>query len=246
MSSAPPARRRRAASRPTASASDRSPAADRPRHSAAIRRDDHTGQRDPIAADGRVRTDRHLAAAPECVDDRAFGVERVQRLVVADPLDCRGGGRIRPPDLHGDDPLAGRGHAPVGGHERGNPRRLIEAAQAGRGQHNRVHVALIELAQPGIEVAAKRLEPGVRHQHGELRHPAHAARADPWRRPQARDRGLERHARRPAAAARARRADLRVAAPPAPPAPREAGPACPCCCARRGRSSPRAAHPRFP
>ena len=46
----------------------------------------------------------------------------------------------------------------------------------------RVHVALIELAQPGVEVAAKRLEPRVRDQHGELRHAAHAAGADPRRR----------------------------------------------------------------
>jgi hypothetical protein len=71
---------------------------------------------------------------PPSASTTARSAWSVQRLVVANPLDGRGGGRVPPGGFPRRQSPAGRGHAPVEGHQRGNPRRLIEAAQAGRGQ----------------------------------------------------------------------------------------------------------------
>mmetsp|Transcript_15050 Transcript_15050/g.35640 ORF Transcript_15050/g.35640 Transcript_15050/m.35640 type:complete len:285 (-) Transcript_15050:548-1402(-) len=53
-----------------------------------------------------------------------------------------------------------------------------QALETGSGQHDGVVAALIELAQPGIEVAAQRLDAQVRPQVQQLRHAAQAGAAD--------------------------------------------------------------------
>ena len=213
---------------------------------AAVGRNHHAGQRNPIAGDGRVRADRHLTAAAEGRHDRALGVQGVQRVAVADLLHQGGRRRVVLADLDGHDPLAGGRHADVGGHQGGNAPRLFQSPEPGGGQDDPVHVALIELAQPRVEIAAERDELRVRQERGELCHAADAARAHPRRRAESPHRLVEGERRRRAPAAPARRADLPAAAWRALRARRESAPACPCCCAPRDRSCRRGALLRFP
>ena len=75
-------------------------------------------------------------------------------------------------------------------------------------------LSAVELAQARIDVAANRCERGLREDGGKLRDAPHAARADPRHLAHASKRGVEVLDARAVAAARARRADLRAAAPP--------------------------------
>ena len=62
--------------------------------------------------------------------------------------------------LDGDDPLTRRRHAGVDRQRRRNPVARCQAQQAGGGQHERVELAGIELAQPRVEIAANRAGSG--------------------------------------------------------------------------------------
>ena len=247
MSSAPAASNCRAAIRPTASAPDRSPSA------AARATRLPSGAMTTLVsailspAHRRVRTDRHLAAAAQCVDHCALGAERVERVR------CR---RSAPPPRPwprppGESP---RRRCPARARARTRPAvrtpKCVRPARAGASRPRR---ARWRPRRPDRACAA-----GCRGCRGTARTRACGSstvscatrrtllvpiRGDG---PSRAHRGLERQLLGRQPAAPAHRAGPRAAAPHAPPGRRAAGPACPCCCAPPGRWSRPAARPRFP
>ena len=118
-----------------------------------------------------------------------------------------------------------------------------EAPEAGGGEHERVELAGVELAQPRVEIAADRREPCAREQRASAARSAgrcscRSAAPSPDRSNRRLSRAAIAGPAPFAPAARARRAHPRAAARRRAPDRRAAPPACPCCCARRGRSSP--------
>ena len=81
-------------------------------------------------------------------------------------------------DLDGDDALARRRHARRRRKAERDARGEPEAAQAGGREHERIVLAVVELAQPRVQIAADRREQRAGKQPLQLRDPPHAARAD--------------------------------------------------------------------
>ncbi len=80
-------------------------------------------------------------------------------------------------DLQAQRALPGRRNHLVDRKARANAVAQAQAHQAGRGQHDRVVAAFVELAQAGVEVAAQRRHAQVGTQRQQLRHPAQAGGA---------------------------------------------------------------------
>ncbi len=135
----------------------------------------------------RQRADRHLAAAAERDHERALGLERRRRRGIVNGVERVARAGVVRADLHGHDALARRGHAGLGGQAERDALRQAEAAEAGRGEHDCVEVAGVELAQARVEVAAQAREAREREQALDLRDPAHAAGAEPRRLAEHRD-----------------------------------------------------------
>ena len=81
-------------------------------------------------------------------------------------------------NLDGDDALTGRRHALVAAESRRDPVAEPEAAQSGGGEDQRVVLSRIELAQPGVDVAADRRRRRRRERPTQLRDAPEAARPD--------------------------------------------------------------------
>ena len=139
------------------------------------------GERQPVASRRGVRPDWHLAPAAQAGDHGPFGRQGGRGGRVVNPMDEVSNGGIARPDLDGDDPLSRRRHARFRRQRRRDAVRVSEPPEAGRGQHECVEIAAIELPQTRVEVSADRFEPCGRKEARELRGAPHAARADPRR-----------------------------------------------------------------
>ena len=127
-------------------------------------------------------------------------------------------------------------HITSGGRISAMRSRPAQPLQTGGGQHDRVVLAFVQLAQARVQVAAHRFDRQIRTQPAQLRGAPQRTGADL----------RARAADRPASCRPWRRADLRApGSPPAPgpPAVRSAGPSG---CARRDRRGRRAAPLRSP
>ena len=139
----------------------------------------HDGVQLEVAGLGRNRdaADGHLTPASKCRHQRAFGFERGTGVgsltrATASRVDVVAGA-----NLDGDDALSRRRNA---SRPAAPPRCAIRIrADAGRlRQAPAGRIAVVELAQPRVEIAADVLEARVRKQPFELRDAAHAAGAD--------------------------------------------------------------------
>ena len=187
----------------------------------------------------RDAAERQLTAAAERRDQRALGRAAPCRRAAScsgchAPRACR---RRRARISMATMPCPGAGTHDVEGQRRRDAVANAEPAQARRGQHERIVLAVVELAQARIDVAADRrrsVAPG--STGSELRATPHAAGADRWRLARACASAASRsRGRRGRPAARARRADPRAAAPPRSEPVRQDPPACPWRCGPRGR-----------
>ena len=136
-------------------------------------------QRERATLPVRPGGQRHAAAAAQRTRHRALGMhrqpgrrvgQRFQRLAQR--------GRIGA-HLQAQRALPGRRQHHVRIDHRADARVQAQPLQARGGQHDAVVLALVELAQPGVEVAPQRLHIQVRPDRLELHHPAQARGADP-------------------------------------------------------------------
>ena len=211
-------------------ARSRSPPASSSRPRPSRTRRSASGTRRPAASTtARSAVERHAAVASSIVSTSS----RVRAIVLA--------------NFDRDDALTRRRHADVGRQRRRNAMCVLQPAQAGRGQDQRIIVARVELAQPRVEIAADRLEPGAGKQRVELRDAPDAAGPDSRRAARgARLTVVNTRCRAARSAGRPRRADPHGAAPrrASSPAGSTAGRSLLLCTARS--ISPASRRPRFP
>ena len=146
---------------------------------APIERHDDGKKLDLVRGTGRhERTDRRLAAPAQRFHDRTLGLERGARHGVVDRLDSPTNVVVALADLDRDDALARRRQARRSGNPECDSRRQAQPAQSGSRENHGIVLAVVELAEPRVQVAADLLEACVREQAFQLCHAAHAARAD--------------------------------------------------------------------
>jgi hypothetical protein len=129
-------------------------------------------------ADLGERAEREGAAAAEPPHEVALGLERHPAVGVLKRGHCRPRRIVVGPRLDTEASLAGRGDH-LGHRHRGYVLwHDAQAQQPGRGEHERVHVALGELAQPSVHVAPQVFQQDVGAPPEDLRPPAQARGAD--------------------------------------------------------------------
>jgi hypothetical protein len=137
-----------------------------------------------LALNLRVRANWHLASPTQSRDDCALSGEGHARPRIVDRLDNDANACVVLTDLDGDDALTRRRNAGLRRQGRRYAMQVIQTAQAGRSQDQRIIVARVELAQPRIEIPTNGMETGAVEQTGELRDSPDAAGPDAGRGPQ--------------------------------------------------------------
>ncbi len=118
--------------------------------------------------------DRRLAARAERAGKRAFGVQLALGGAVAQRRERCRDALVTDARLDGERALADRGDE-LG--QRG-PGSAAEALESRAREHDRLELALLELAQPRVDIAAERHDRDVGAQREQLRAAPQAARAD--------------------------------------------------------------------
>ena len=141
----------------------------------------HRPQMQPAVQSLGERPDRHLAPATECSHERALRRERGGRRGVVDGRQ----GRARVPVLRArldrDDALTGCRDAGSDVDGRRDAVGEPQSSEPGGGEDQQIVPAVVQLAEPGSDVAAHEMKPGGRQHSPQLGDPSDAAAADAWR-----------------------------------------------------------------
>src|SRR5262245_47047091 len=149
-----------------------------PNDAGAVDRADDAVHFDAAAIQPRERSKRHLTVPAKCLNQRAFGREYDSGCLVVHARDRFEDRTIVRPRLHRDDALPRGRYAAVHGNRRCNTSLEIQTAKTRAGQHERIELPIVELAQASIDVSTNGDEDGAPHLRRELRDAPDAAGAD--------------------------------------------------------------------
>ncbi len=179
ISAAPPAMSSPASARPRASGCGSGAASPAGDVAAAVDRHHLGAEREHLAREGREGAHRHLAAALEGREEGTLGGGRALGRRMVELTHPGAGGVVGAADLDRDRPLRHRRQEAIERQKLGDVALEAQPLDAGRGEDDRVVLALLDPAHPRRHVAAQVDELEVGAIAGEQRAPSQAAGADP-------------------------------------------------------------------
>src|SRR6476620_1737167 len=125
-------------------------------HVASVARGDEAAQPQPVLFPFGVRSERRVAATPECAGKRPLGSGCKRGRPIGDPFERRHQVGAIGTAFDRERTLARRRQAVVGVEQRTDPCADAEALKPRRRKNDRVALPFVELAQPCVDVAAQR------------------------------------------------------------------------------------------